>query len=166
MNQGIIGIIIALLVILAGVVYWMNSSSGKQSLTSTSSVVNKVLPGAGTSTGNDGGGTSTTTSTSSSVGGATTTVGAVRTITITGRDYSFSPSTITVKRGDKVQLILTSAQGAHDIKIDALGVASKTVNTGESTSVEFTPTKAGTYEYYCSIGNHRAMGMKGTLTVE
>jgi plastocyanin len=94
------------------------------------------------------------------------TVGAIKTITITAKDYSFSPTSITVKKGERVQLILSSTQGAHDIKIDGLGVASKTLNTGETTSVEFTPTKAGTYEYYCSIGNHRAMGMRGTLIVE
>jgi hypothetical protein len=40
------------------------------------------------------------------------------------------------------------------------------VGAGASDVVEFTADKAGTFEYYCSVGNHRAMGMKGTLTVK
>ncbi len=26
--------------------------------------------------------------------------------------------------------------------------------------------KAGEYKYYCAVGNHRAEGMEGTLTVQ
>jgi nitrite reductase (NO-forming) len=40
------------------------------------------------------------------------------------------------------------------------------VNGGETTSVEFVADKTGTFEYYCSVGAHRAMGMTGSLVVE
>jgi len=166
MNQGIIGIVLALLVILAGVVYWMNSSSDLPGITSTSSV-SATLPSSNTATETQATTSSSGSTTSLSASGqSTSTLGTVKTITVLAKDYSFSPSSITVKKGEKVEIVLSSSQGAHDIKIDALGVASKTVNTGETATVEFTPTKAGTYEYYCSIGAHRAMGMKGTLIVE
>lgn len=46
------------------------------------------------------------------------------------------------------------------------GVKTKVINGGETDTVEFTPDKAGSFEYYCSVGKHRAMGMKGTVTVE
>ena len=153
MNQGIIGIIIALLVILAGVVYWMNSSGTPVDVIS-SPVVN-VFPGSASSTGGEG-----------DSSGATSTLGAVKSIAVEGKNYSFSPSSITVKRGEKVEIRLTSIQGTHSLTIDELGVASNTVNTGETTSVEFTPQTAGVYEFYCPIGNHRAMGMKGNIRVE
>src|SRR3990167_9256749 len=39
-------------------------------------------------------------------------------------------------------------------------------NTGQSASVEFTADKAGGFEYYCSVGTHRAMGMVGAFIVE
>ena len=32
--------------------------------------------------------------------------------------------------------------------------------------LEFTADKAGSFEYYCSVGEHKAMGMVGTLKVE
>ena len=37
---------------------------------------------------------------------------------------------------------------------------------GDTDAIEFAPKQAGTFEYYCSIGKHRAQGMKGMLTVE
>jgi plastocyanin len=35
-----------------------------------------------------------------------------------------------------------------------------------STFIEFVANKKGKFEYYCSVGEHRAMGMKGNLVVE
>jgi plastocyanin len=32
--------------------------------------------------------------------------------------------------------------------------------------VEFTPNIVGEFEYYCSVGDHRAKGMTGTIIVE
>jgi uncharacterized cupredoxin-like copper-binding protein len=33
-------------------------------------------------------------------------------------------------------------------------------------SVEFTPTEAGEYEFYCTVSSHKAAGMVGTLVVK
>lgn len=54
----------------------------------------------------------------------------------------------------------------HDFVIDELNVKTKIVKDGESETVEFTPDQTGTFEFYCSVGQHRQMGMKGTLIVE
>ncbi len=54
----------------------------------------------------------------------------------------------------------------HNFNIDELKVQSPTVKAGETTSVEFTADQPGEYEYYCSIGQHRANGQVGKLTVE
>jgi plastocyanin len=86
-------------------------------------------------------------------------------IAMTGANYKFSPATINAKVGQTVKVTLTSGDMPHNFMIDELNVKSDTVKKGQSTSVTFTPAKAGTYEYYCSIGNHRAMGMVGKLTV-
>ena len=86
--------------------------------------------------------------------------------TVTGQNFSFTPSTITVKKGDKVKIIFKSGDMMHDLKIDELGVATKILRAGEQDSIEFIADKAGTFEYYCSVGNHRAMGMKGTFIVK
>lgn len=42
----------------------------------------------------------------------------------------------------------------------------KIIEGGQEDVIEFTPDKAGSFEYYCSVGKHREMGMKGMLTVE
>jgi len=50
--------------------------------------------------------------------------------------------------------------------IDEFGVATKQAQSPDTEVLEFTADKAGSFEYYCSVGTHRAMGMKGTLKVE
>jgi plastocyanin len=91
-----------------------------------------------------------------------------RVVKITAKDYAFSAKEIRVKKGEKVRLNLTVESGAktiHDWVVDGLAKTSQ-IQADESTSVEFTPDTAGTFEYYCSVGSHRQMGMRGTLIVE
>lgn len=90
---------------------------------------------------------------------------AVKEFTVTGSSYLFDPATITVNKGDKVKITFKNSGGMHDWKIDELGIATKKIKTGEEEILEFTADKAGTFEYYCSVGEHRAKGMKGTLVV-
>lgn len=87
-------------------------------------------------------------------------------IVVTGQNYSFSPSTLTIPVGQKTRLVFKSVGGMHDFVVDDLSVRTAVVQTNDSDWVEFTPTKAGVYQYYCSVGNHKSMGMVGTLTVE
>ena len=86
--------------------------------------------------------------------------------TITGQNYSFSPSTITVKKGDTVKITFKNSGGLHDLRIDEFNLATKEINGGQQDVAIFTADKTGAFEYYCSVGNHRAMGMKGMLKVE
>ena len=86
-------------------------------------------------------------------------------IEVSGANFSFNPSKITVKKGQKVKVVFTANDMQHDFVIDKLDVKSDIVTAGNTTEVEFTPTEAGEFEYYCSVGNHRAQGMVGTLTV-
>ena len=54
----------------------------------------------------------------------------------------------------------------HDFVIDELNVKSEIIKSGETGEVEFTPDTIGEFEFYCSVGQHRANGMVGTLIVE
>ena len=56
-------------------------------------------------------------------------------------------------------------QGQHDWRLDEFNAATKVLKTGEEETIEFIANKTGQFEYYCSVGTHRQMGMKGTLTV-
>ena len=95
--------------------------------------------------------------------GATSTV---KSFTVSGKNFSFSPSTMSVKKGDTVKIIFKNTSGFHDLRIDEFNVATKQIEAGKEDTVQFVADKTGTFEYYCSVGNHRAMGMKGTLTVQ
>src|SRR3989338_8110937 len=73
---------------------------------------------------------------------------------------------IVVKQGDKVRIEFTSTEGFHDWVVDEFGAAIERVSAGGASSVEFVADKKGTFEYYCSVGQHRANGMKGRFIVE
>lgn len=85
---------------------------------------------------------------------------------ITGQNFSFKPSLITVKKGDRVKITFKNSQGFHDFVIDEFGVATPQAKFPATEVLEFTADKIGSFEYYCSVGTHRAMGMKGILKVE
>ena len=91
---------------------------------------------------------------------------AVKKFVVTGQNFSFAPSSMTVKKGDTVSITFKNAQGFHDLRIDELGVATKKIGAAQEETVTFVASKTGSFEYYCSVGEHRALGMKGTLTVE
>jgi len=86
--------------------------------------------------------------------------------TVEGGSFFFKPNEIKVKSGQKVVITFNNSGGFHDFVIDELNVKTKQLKSEETEVIEFTPEKPGTYEFYCSVGNHRAMGMKGTLIVE
>ena len=54
----------------------------------------------------------------------------------------------------------------YAIVIDELGISTGVIPEGESQMVTIPTDKPGTYEYYCSIGKHRELGMKGTLVIK
>jgi len=90
----------------------------------------------------------------------------VKEFIISGQNFSFSPSLITVKKGDKVKITFKNTSGFHDFKIDEYGVATKQSKSPYQEVLEFTANKVGSFEYNCSVGTHRTMGMKGTFKVE
>jgi len=89
-----------------------------------------------------------------------------KTITITGENFSFSPNKISAKLGDTIKIVFTNRGGTHDFVIDEFNVRTKRISSGESDTVTIVASKKGTFEYYCSVGTHRAMGTVGKLIVE
>lgn len=85
---------------------------------------------------------------------------------LTGKNFAFSQTEIRVKEGDTVTIKFSSTEGYHDWMLDEFDAKTERVQAGDSAEVTFVAGKAGTYEYYCSVGNHRAQGMVGKLIVE
>ena len=71
-----------------------------------------------------------------------------------------------VKKGDTVKIHFLSVGGMHDWVLDEFSAKTPRVSEGQSADIEFQATKTGTFEYYCSVGTHRQMGMVGKLIVE
>ena len=86
--------------------------------------------------------------------------------TMTARDSGFDPSVITVKKGEKVRLIITATDCEHDFKLDAFDI-NQVLKKGDPETIEFTASKAGTFEFRCSVYCGKGHGkMKGKLVVE
>ena len=90
----------------------------------------------------------------------------IRVIELSASDYKFSNSEIHVKKGERVKVVLKVENGLHDWTLDEFGARTKQMSIGEVGTAEFVADKAGTFEYYCSFGNHRTMGMVGKLIVQ
>lgn len=94
------------------------------------------------------------------------TTGAAKEFTVTASNFKFDTPQIKVKQGDSVKINYKNAQGFHDFVIDEFNVKAKQENGPSEQTLTFVADKKGTFEYYCSVGKHRQMGMKGALIVE
>jgi len=87
-------------------------------------------------------------------------------IKVTAKKYEFAPSTIHVKKGDHVKLVITATDHDHGFKLDAFHI-DQLLKKGEATTVEFTADQTGTFPFecshFCGLGHKK---MKGELVVE
>lgn len=90
----------------------------------------------------------------------------VKEFTVSGKNFEHSLKEIRVKQGDTVRINFSSTSGFHDWTVDEFAAQTQQVQTGGSSSVEFVADQAGTFEFYCSVGQHRQFGMVGKLIVE
>lgn len=94
------------------------------------------------------------------------------TFQLTGENFAFyqgevSNPDLVVQEGDLVRIEYTTTQGMHDWVVDEFDASTEIVMTSDGmTAVEFVADQTGTFEYYCSVGSHRANGMYGNLIVE
>jgi len=114
---------------------------------------------------------------------------AAQQVTLHGKEFSFSPNAIQLKVGQPVQLTLANDGTVdHDIKSDipisnlayqtadnatdeqaanaADGVFDVDYNQGHTARITFVPTKAGTYQFFCDVPDHKEAGMTGTFVVQ
>jgi len=93
-------------------------------------------------------------------------LGGVRKIQMTAKKYMFNPSVITLKRGERVKLVITALDRDHGFKLEAFGIDQK-LKKAEPATVEFTADKAGSFAFQCSkfcgFGHGK---MTGKLVVE
>jgi plastocyanin len=151
---GVIGIVV--LAVLAGGYYLSTMANPK---TEQSNLTGST-PTPTSSTSAQGPATSLTPTPSEAAGQPT-----VKEITVAGQGLAFSPSTITVHKGDTVKVTFTSkSNGPHNFVLSAFNIRTDLLSDGRSQTVEFVASKTGRFEFHCEP--HQAMGMTGTLVVE
>jgi len=91
---------------------------------------------------------------------------AVHEFQITSRKYEFGPSSLRVKKGEHLRLVIAALDHDHGFRLDEFHI-NKKIERGKTVTVEFTADKAGTFPFrcsnFCGLGHG---GMKGTLVVE
>lgn len=90
----------------------------------------------------------------------------VKEFTVVALNFKYQPTEIKVKKGDKVKITFQNAEGFHDWVLDEFSARTKKLQTGGQEVLEFTADKTGAFEFYCSVGSHRQMGMVGKFIVE
>ncbi|MBI5562104.1 MAG: cupredoxin domain-containing protein [Deltaproteobacteria bacterium] len=63
---------------------------------------------------------------------------------------SYTPSSITVKKGDHVKLKITSTDVEHGIHLEAFGLKDTIIPEKSSVVLEFTADKTGTFSFPCT----------------
>jgi nitrite reductase (NO-forming) len=99
-------------------------------------------------------------------GAASPSVPSVKSFVVEGNNFSFSVSEMRVRAGDTVRVTFKNVEGLHDWRVDEFNAGTEVIPTDQEQTIEFIADKTGSFEYYCSVGNHRARGMIGTLIVE
>lgn len=89
-----------------------------------------------------------------------------KTVEVKGLNFSYDLKEIKVKKGEKVAIQFTNSEGFHDFVIDELNVRTQKISEGKSETVLIPTDKTGTYTFYCSVGQHRKLGMEGKLIIE
>lgn len=154
MSPMMIGGIILVVIVLLGVVFYAARSSKKAAQTGPAPEKSETMQQPSPSTAMQEGSKA-----------EEKTEGAVKSFEIDGSNFKFTPNTISVNEGDMVKITFKNTEGFHNFRLDEFNAKSKTISSGQSDELSFVAGKKGTFQFYCAVGNHRAMGMVGTLTV-
>jgi cytochrome c oxidase subunit II len=84
------------------------------------------------------------------IGASSARPAAPRRIEVTAKRFAFEPAEITVKKGEAVELELTSVDVPHGLRIRELKIDLR-VNKGKKADAVFTPQTTGTFVGHCSV---------------
>ncbi len=95
------------------------------------------------------------------------TASAPRVIDVVAKKFTFEPATVEVTEGERIRLMVRSADGVHGIEIKKLRINKIVPRDGTPVEIDFVAPAPGTYEVMCSEycgDGHEAMA--GTLVVQ
>jgi plastocyanin len=120
--------------------------------------------------GSSSGTTSSSTAAAGGGGGGTTSTPVAvsgKKIDVTEKDFSITVAGgSTVKPGTYTFVVVNKGPTSHNLTIDGPGVAGKaTPTSGPGTQTLTVTLKKGTYDLFCSVPGHKALGMDTKLQV-
>ena len=104
-------------------------------------------------------------------------------LTVRAFEWGFQPEAIALRLGEPVRVVLKNEGGtlhnwkveefaADDVDAQSTGPLSGSAGqlfvgaeAGRRGTLTFTPQESGAFTFYCTIRDHRQLGMEGTLTV-
>jgi PQQ system protein len=94
---------------------------------------------------------------------------ATETINVSETDFKLDPANPSVSKPGVVEIKATNdGQTTHSLEVEGPGEEQELeseLQPGDSGTLKVDLSKAGRYEWYCPIGNHRELGMKGEIVV-
>ena len=89
-----------------------------------------------------------------------------RVVEIMARRFAFEPAEVEAMVGERIQLVVRSADGVHGLEIKKLKIKKEVPRGGEPVTIDFTPATEGIFPILCSeyCGNGHN-DMRGTLIV-
>ena len=91
---------------------------------------------------------------------------AVRTVEVVARRFAFEPDMIEAQVGERIRLLISSADGVHGLGIRKFKVNTLVPRGGRQVAIEFTASEPGTFPIVCSEAcgdGHDSM--RGSLVV-
>jgi plastocyanin len=92
----------------------------------------------------------------------------IETVTISATDFKFDPASVELDKPAVYTFrLVNDGDAPHALEIEGAGIEEETEEVAPGSSAELTVEleEGGEYELYCPIGNHRELGMEGTLTL-
>ena len=137
------------------------------SLVATAVVAGAAMAAFAAGCGGSSDGSSSTAASSSST--AAQAGGAASNVDISETDFKLNPSDPKVKAGQVTFNVSNDGQTVHSLEVEGPNgdqELQSDLSPGQSGVLSVDLSKPGKYEFYCPIGNHKQLGMKGEITVQ
>ncbi len=85
--------------------------------------------------------------------------------TVKASDFKFEPDNLAVNQGDTIKITVMNEQGYHNLFIEGYNQRTDMASAPDLQNLEFVADQSGTFDFWCEVSGHKALGMEGQLEV-